>query len=350
MISNIKLSEVKGENKKRIFNILGLNSESTEYSTRHTLSDGEYVLSGGALPMTEEEEYENISSLQYGKRKTLVVSTEGAIKSRNIDNPLVGIRLSGKYSDIKDSTKVVEDLGNGIKVVEYGEYPSFSVTEIQGQKFYEVNKEKTFLETGKTYWVPNLEVQLYRSSLIEPHVGYRARTHHAFQLFCNSAINPYFHDFPDNGKLEKYIEIKEYVDCEGNKYVEYDGLYYSVQPVRWYVDESEDYIVTTNTIAGGVPYGYHYYGEDEVILDEYSVDYFVKEMLVSDLIPSKVVDLPEKYVVEPVVEEAPVIEEQMQLPNLDNLSREQLIALQNQIAELLSKQNEESAYVPKLKK
>ena len=126
------------------------------------------------------------------------------------------------------------------------------------------------------------------------------------------------------------------------KYVEYDGLYYSVQPVRWYVDESEDYIVTTNTIAGGVPYGYHYYGENEVILDEYSVDYFVKEMLVSDLTPSKVVDLPERYVVEPVVEEEP------QLPKLDNLSREQLIALQKQIAEMLQKQNEESAYVPKL--
>ena len=31
MISNIKLSEVKGENKKRIFDILGLASESTEY-------------------------------------------------------------------------------------------------------------------------------------------------------------------------------------------------------------------------------------------------------------------------------------------------------------------------------
>ena len=342
MISNIKLSEVKGENKKRIFDILGLASESTDYSTRHTLGDGEYILSKDVLAMTEEEEYEDSTNLYLVKAKTPVVSSKGVIKSRNMDNPLVGIRLSGKYSDIKDSAKIVENLGNGIKVVEYGEYPSFSVTDIQGQKFYEVNKERTFLETGKTYWVPNLEVQIYKSPLIEPHVEYRARIHSAFELFCNTAINPYFHDFPDNRKIEKYIEIKEYVDCEGNKYVEYDGLYYSVQPVRWYVDESEDYIVTTNTIAGGVPYGYHYYGENEAILDEYSVDYFVKEMLVSDLTPSKVVDLPDRYVVEPVVEEEP------QLPKLDNLSREQLIALQKQIAEMLQKQNEESAYVPKL--
>ena len=345
MISNIKLSEVKGENKKRIFDILGLQSSTTDYSRRHIYSDKGYVLSDGVQSMTFDEEYEYILDFDREKPKTPFVDREGKISTRNTDNPLVGIRLSGKYSDIKESAKIVEDLGNGIKVVEYGEYPVLSVSEIQGQKYYEVDREKTFLETGKTYWVPNLDVQIYRSPLYEPHVIYRAKNfYHLIEE--RPELLEYLDDYSSMSKYEGYIEIKEYVDCEGNKYVEYKGFYYMVQPVRWYVDETEDYEVTVNTIAGGVPHGNHHYISDQLVLDKYSVDYFVKEMLISDLTPSVVMELPERF--EPVIEE---VEERVvlePLPNLDNLTRQQLVALQKQIAELLSKQNQESAYVPKL--
>lgn len=325
MIRSIKYDEVIGETKKRIFNIIGLSAESTDYAQRHTYTTDEYVLSDSVLVKNQTGDYYELDNILREQRAT-IITTGGKEDTRKIHNPLMGIRLSGNFSDIKDQATLVEDLGDGIKIVEFGEYPTTSVYEIQGLKTYQLDKETVLLETGKTYWVPSLGVQLYLSPLLEPHVKYY-----------------WGDDIP-----EEYVEIKEYVDCFGNKYVGFDNSYYLVEPVRWYVDEKEDYIVSVNTIAGGVPYGSYFSMLNPEEKDTYSVDYFVENMLVQNLIPSEIYELPKEYIPEPITEEQSSVEETKPLPNLDGLNRNQLVVLQHEIAKLLSQKNKQSSYVPKL--
>lgn len=313
MIRNIRYDEVIGPNKKRIFGIIGLISKSTSFAQNIGYINDEYVLSGSVLPKDTKSSYYDFDNI-LREQKATVINRKGQKDYRNIHNPSVGIRLSGKYSDIKDQAKVVEVLGDGIKVVEYGEYPTALTFEIQGQKTHSLDKEKMLIETGKTYWIPNLEIQTYLSPYLESHVR------------CYLGEN----------KPEEYVEIKEYVDSKGNKYAEHNGTYYLVQPLRWYVDEKEDYVVSINTIAGGLPYGSYFQMLYPELEDTYSVDYFVTNKLVQDLIPSEIYELPEEYIPEPVVEEStPTVS----LPNLDNLNREQLEALQAKIAQMLEQKN-----------
>lgn len=313
MIRNIIYDEVIGINKKRIFSIIGLISKSTDFAHDRGYVKDEYVLSGSVVPKDTKSSYYDFDNL-LREMKATIINHKGQKDYRNIHNPSVGIRLSGNYSDIKEQAKVVEVLGDGIKVVEYGEYPTDITFEIQGQKTYSLDKEKMLLETGKTYWIPNLEIQTYLNPHLESHVR------------CYLGEN----------RPEDYIEIKEYVDSNGNKYAEHKGRYYVVQPLRWYVDEKEDYAVCMNTIAGGLPYGSYFQMLYPELEDTYSVDYFVSNKLVQDLIPSEIYELPEEYIPESVVKE-PIAT--VSLPNLDNLNREQLEALQAQIAQILAQKN-----------
>lgn len=313
MIRNIRYDEVIGTTKKRIFSIIGLFSKSTDFARNLGYINNEYVLSGSVVPKDTQSSYYDFDKILREQRAT-IVKDNNELDYRGLHNPFLGIRLSGNYSDIENQSKVVEVLENGIKVVEYGEYPTSLIFEIQGQKTYKLDKEKMFKETGKTYWVPNLEVQTFLNPSLEPYVKYYLR----------------------EKDQKEYIELKEYIDSNGNKYVEHNGSYYIVKPLRWYVDEEEDYIVCIDTIAGGLPYGSYFQMLEPELEDTYSVDYFVSNKLVQDLIPSEIYELPGEYIQEPKQEESiPTVS----LPNLDNLNREQLEALQAQIAQILTQKN-----------
>ena len=151
--------------------------------------------------------------------------------SPTVDNRRVAARPAIKYSLIKDIAPVILDKGNGIKEVEFGEYPQWEVCDNKLRKKLDKNNEKGILRTtGKTYTVD------------------------------------YNHKSNDSDFERR--ELTEY-EFEGNKYVSFTILgttvlgrlqgrfigfmkyWIKVQPIIWIVDEKADIALSKYSLFSG---------------------------------------------------------------------------------------------------
>lgn len=114
-------------------------------------------------------------------------------------NKNIGIRPSIKYSYIKDFIQYSREIKPGILEVSLGKYP--------GKRYDEKVNRNDLIATGDVFTIV------------------------------------------ENDKL---IELKEYEDIDGNLMVCRNGIYYCVEPLKWYVNINDDIMITKEVINGGM--------------------------------------------------------------------------------------------------
>lgn len=143
-----------------------------------------------------------------------IYTNDGKVSYFNRSNPYIGIRPAADASTILENGTVIRELENGLKEVEYGEYPQEKVSEELQAKLDQDLLDKQLEKTGMKYTV-----------------------------YTNDE------EYPD------VIKLFEVVDKDGNKYVNRDNAWYKVSPVIWTVNEQSGLALTKYMIQGGIPYG-----------------------------------------------------------------------------------------------
>lgn len=143
-----------------------------------------------------------------------IYTNDGKINYFNRSNPYIGIRPATSGLAICRNGTVIRELANGLKEVEYGEYPQEKVSEELQAKLDQDLLDEQLEKTGMKYTVYN-----------------------------NDEENP---------DILKLIEVQ---DKDGTKYVNRDNVWYKVSPVVWIVNEKSDLALTKYMIQGGIPYG-----------------------------------------------------------------------------------------------
>lgn len=201
----LPLSKIIGDDRLKVFKEMGISAKATDFCGWNY---GWYTDTTKDKPAATEGDF---------IKNVVVIGDDEEVTAFPVESTLAGIRPAVKYSDIKDECKNKIDLGNGISLVEYGEYPQKVIGE---SEYYKLNAELYKGEarfTGKTY------------------SAYVRKGRKAFS--------------GTNFELDEIIRVED-----GKKYVIKCSVVYEVEPLTWLVDEENDIAITRDIICSGVKY------------------------------------------------------------------------------------------------
>ena len=155
--------------------------------------------------------------------------------SNNRDN---GIRPVLSYSKIKNyiTNEIISE--DGIKEVEYGEYPQYAVNKELQDKLEELYQNGKLTETNKTYTTDSRKYNEYdKDFLPQEHIEY---------------------EFDD----KKYVRVKAnlfYIGelfklSNGEKYKNDDYIWVEVSKVKWLVDEENGIALSKYILVAGIQF------------------------------------------------------------------------------------------------
>lgn len=220
----------------------------------------------------------------------------------------VGVRPVIEYGNVKANCYDAEDLGEGITREKYGEYVQSRVTTDELIHICTKVNQGLFKPTGKFYTIHKRNLHYY--PFYEPTCNLRR-------------IKP--------TAEKEVIQLREFVDDEGNKFAKFENGWYKVAPVSLIVDRENDIAMTEDVIYSTVPYELYNiretrritmdkpeYPELEDLWGEEALERikaektrtlreFIDNVLLKDLIPS-VVSLKELFP-----------EKQVDLPKIDEI-------------------------------
>ena len=207
----------------------------------------------------------------------------------------LGVRPVIEYSNIKANCYDAEDLGDGITREKYGEYVQSRVTTDELIHICTKVNQGLFKPTGKFYTIHKRNLHYY--PFYEPTCNLRK-------------LNP--------PAEKEVIQLREFVDDEGNKFAKFENGWYKVAPVSLLVDRENNIATTEDIIYSTIPYEiYNVRGTRRITIDkpEYpeledlwgeealerikaektrTLRGFIDNVLLKDLIPS-VVNLKELF-------------------------------------------------------
>ena len=185
-----------------------------------------------------------------GAFEAVVVNKEGKMIRKNLGE-LEGIRPAVKYSEIEKECKnlVCDEMGVGY--VEYGEYPQSKA--LDSKKLDEELEKGELKETKKTY-------SILDKTKIDPE-------EYAASMFSERFVINY---------RKPFIELKEYINKDGKKYVKNGDTWYCVEPIKWRINIKHDIAITEKVINNGIHLG-----------EDYNIKKFVKEYLSKDILRSR---------------------------------------------------------------
>lgn len=158
-----------------------------------------------------------------------IVNANGCVEKMQPWENALGIRPAIKYSEIERVSKYVGLDEKGIVCVEYGEYPQTKLSEKESQQVTQLFNWGLLKKTNHKY------------SMLNTHpIGVSTLT--CFGKYLVDRDNP-------------IVELQEYRDAVGGKYVKKGDSWYKVEPVIWQVDKKHDIALTKNVLANGLLYG-----------------------------------------------------------------------------------------------
>ena len=179
-----------------------------------------------------------------GAYEHVIVDENGKLSTTSQTAINIGIRPAISFDEIKDECKEVGTDHCGITYVTYGEYPQ-TVALLNADELMSLKK------TEKQYDIPRrIKNNSFGPTLFDemgnPYTpGIREpffNQHHFIQQSDE--------DIFDLG--EPYKKAQEYISEDGNKYVQVNGDWYKVEPIRWRVEKENNIAITDFVIAGGV--------------------------------------------------------------------------------------------------
>lgn len=176
----------------------------------------------------------------------------------------VGARPALPYSSIQSisSNRVIGT--NGIKEIEYGEYPQTIVDENYSRELDRAYNNSSLRTTGKNYTTDSVELQ-------NADISFIARTHIEYEY---------------NGS--KYIRFVGDSNCDGEalsdgRIIHLGHTYWvRVEPITWLVDENSDIALSKKLIFSGVQFRNQrdYKGDfDTTDIKRFMDNYFSKEIV-----------------------------------------------------------------------
>ena len=241
-----------------------------------------------------------------GDNDAIVVSKSGDRSWFNVSKRSGGYRPALPYSSIQSISSNGLSGANGIKEIEYGEYPQTIVDENYSRELERAYNNRSLGTTGKNYTTDSVRYQYTDTS-------FRARTHTEYEY---------------NGS--KYIRFVGDSNCDGE--VLSDGrtiktgqaYWVRVEPITWLVDERANIALSKKLIFSGVQFKNRrdYKGDfDRTDIKQFMDNYFSKE-IVTDKVYSQTTSVEQTQSIEG---KEPVRKQNPYGFNFDEVSEEDII-------------------------
>ena len=200
-----------------------------------------------------------------------VVIDNGRRNWRSVDERYCGARPALPYSSIQSISSNGVRGANGIKEIEYGEYPQTIVDENYSRELERAYNNRSLRTTGKNYTTDSVRYQ-------DTNTSFRARTHTEYEYNGSKYIR-FVGDSNCNGKVLSDGRIIQ----SGNTY------WVRVEPITWLVDKRANIALSKKLIFSGVQFKNcrDYKGDfDRTDIKQFMDHYFSKE-IVSDRVYSQ---------------------------------------------------------------
>ena len=234
----IKLSDIEGKNRLRIFDRIGLESKYTDFA---------YSLGGDVIDNKTSYQVnpgkENISRF-YVKGNTIIGDPEDQYYIAK------GIRVVTNLPYSKENEIQTDE--DGIPFVLYGEYPQTVATKKQDYLISEVG-----LRTGDNYITSNLRAFCKRIESPKDFMRFIDEYNLDGDKFARMTL--------DNVKEESIVFStgREFEPYNKEDY-SINEVSFKVEPIKWYVDEKTGLLVSEKILSTSVPYDYLVNHKDNV--------------------------------------------------------------------------------------
>ena len=223
-VTLLSRKQIFGENKLNIFNRINASATITDFS----------ILLGGYYGTSRRTGYYWIKSNFFIN----IINRDGDGRYNETNFRNNGIRPVMCFSKIKNdiSNEIINE--EGIKEVEYGEYPQNAVGNILQEKLEELYENNELSETGKKYTTDSREYdEDEKDFLPQEHIEYEYDDKKYVRVKVNS-----FYD----GNL--------FILSNGEKYKDDDYVWVEVSKVKWLIDEENDIALSRDILVAGIQF------------------------------------------------------------------------------------------------
>ncbi len=216
--------QIFGDNKLDIFNKIEKEARITDFS----------ILLGGYY-------YPSIRTGYYWIKpnsKYICIDYYGYGRNENANIRENGIRPVLSYSKIKGNITNENINEDGIKEVEYGEYPQYAVSKELQEKLEELYENNKLVKTDKTYKTDSRKhFELSKDFLPQEHIEYKFDDKKYVRVKANSYYDGYLF------KLSN-----------GEKYRDDHNVWVEVSKVKWLVNEQNDIALAKDILVAGIQF------------------------------------------------------------------------------------------------
>ena len=231
----LEQSQIFGDNRLSIFDKYGTKAAITDFS----ILLGGYVSSN--YYTSEGKNLKNRTGWWWtkssdGDNDARVVDYDGDSNHDYVKYREGGARPALPYSSIQSISSITVRGANGIKEIEYGEYPQTIVDEDYSRELERAYNNRNLRTTGKNYTTDSVKYQ-------DAHISFKPRTHTEYEY---------------NGfKFIRFVnDSNRYEDILSDaRMIKNDNIYWiKVEPITWLIDEEKDIAITKKIIVAGVQF------------------------------------------------------------------------------------------------
>ncbi len=264
-VTLLEKEQIFGEKKLDIFNKIGYSAKITDFA----------ILLGGTVHKCYDVNNKEHNTGWYVTKTIIDYDSIFLINSYtrngiyNYKYREEGIRPVVSYSKIKNdiSNEIVNE--DGVREIEYGEYPQQAVNKELQDKLEELYENNKLIKTNKTYTTDSRKYDEYFEHFLpQEHIEYK---------------------FDD----KKYVRVKANINSLNRTlsndimYVDDDYVWVEVSKVKWLVDEKNDIVLSKDIIVAGIQFD----NNKQDFVDNFNdtnMYRFLNIYFIKDIMPNKV--------------------------------------------------------------
>lgn len=199
-------------------------------------------------------------------RNVIVIRPDGSSIGEDLDWRNFGVRPVLPYSKIANEAKAIENLGDGVLVVGFGDYPQKAVSLELQTELELLYSSGNLLTTGKHYTTDSRKYNEYNANFqILEHIEYEHNGKKYVRVKANSCFDSY-----------------NFTLSNGQRYHDGDYVWVEVMPIKWIVDKDNDIAVSKDLLFSGIQFDEkkEYKGDfEDTTMYWFLNTYFIKEII-----------------------------------------------------------------------
>ncbi len=219
--------QIFGYNKLDIFNKILRKANITDFA----------VLLGGYY-----NPFDRTGCYWTKSNKYNVVNSDGNIMYNYTCFRTNGTHPALSYSKIKDDISNEKINRNGIKEIEYGEYPQYAANKELQEELEELYKNNELNETGKKYTTDSRGYYEYSKDFLpQEYIEYE----YDIKKYVRVKANSYY---------ARCSSTWKFTLSNNEKYEDDDYVWVEVSKIKWLVDEENDIVLSKNILVAGIQF------------------------------------------------------------------------------------------------